>query len=175
MTARAQMMIRWALVCVVVAAVLALPGCSGEPAITGTAADPVVPAAWDLSTPESAVRSYLDWVSFSYRMANSDIPTATMTPAESVRIDAYIQLNRMDGRGLEQALTGFEVTSVSEEETSAVLTARETWDYRYFALDGLAYLTSPLQASYETTYTLLAGPDGWLVDRVEARSLGEVE
>lgn len=174
MTAHAQI-IKQALACVALAAALALAGCSGDSAVTGTVAEPVVPAEWNLSTPESAVRSYLDWVSLSYRMANSEIPTATMTPAESVRIDAYIQLNRMDGRGLEQALTGFVVTSVSEEATSAVLTARETWDYRYFALEGLGYLTSPLQASYETTYTLLAGPDGWLVDRVEARPLGEVE
>ena len=135
------------------------------------AADPVEPAPWDLATPESSVRSYLDWVSFSYRMANSEIPTATMTPGELVRVDSYIQLNRIDGKGLEQSLDSIEFTSTSEEATTAVLTARESWTYRYFSLETLAYLTELTQESYETTYTLVKGAPGWLVDTVEARAV----
>ena len=133
------------------------------------AADPVAPAPWDLATPESSVRSYLDWVSFSYRMANSDIPTATMTPGESVRVDSYIQLNRMEGKGLEQALQSIELTPISEDASSAVLTAREEWTYRYFSLDTLEYLSDLTRESYEATYTLVQEAPGWLVDRVEAQ------
>lgn len=149
-------------------------GCSAsEPA--ERVGEAIQPAPWNLSTPELAVRSYLDWVSFSYRMANSDIPTATMTPEESVRVDSYIQLNRIDGKGIEQSLEDFSVVSVSEETTSAVLAARESWRYRYFSLDTLEYVSEPYVVSYDTTYTLVASATGWVVDRVEATAEGEVE
>ena len=153
---------------------LAVAGCDGGESL-GTVGDAVEPAPWDLSTPELAVRSYLDWVSFSYRMANSDIPTATMTPEEGVRVDSYIQLNRMEGKGLEQFLTSLEITSASQEASAAIVTARETWRYRYFSLETLEYLTEEYAASYDTTYTLVAGPQGWLVDAVEAASDEEVQ
>lgn len=141
------------------------------PGEAGAVADPVEPAPWDLATPEAAVRSYLEWVSFSYRMANSEIPTATMTPAELVRIDAYIQLNRTEGKGLEQTLESIETSVASEDATNAVVTAREAWSYRYFSLESLEYLTDIVRESYEATYTLVREPAGWLVDRVEASAL----
>lgn len=154
--------------------VASVGGCKSEPSL-GTVGEAVAPAPWDLSTPESAVRSYLDWVSFSYRMANSDIPTATMTPEEGVRVDSYIQLNRMEGRGIEQFLDRFEITAVSQETSAAVVAARESWRYRYFSLETLEYLTEEYTASYDTTYTLVARPEGWLVDRVEATPDAEVK
>ena len=159
----------------VLAVAVTAAGCGSAVPEAETAGEPVVPAPYDLSDPEAAVRSYLDWVSFSYRMANSEIPTATMTPAEGVRVDAYIQLNRTDGRGLEQRITSFEVRSMSLETTTAVVAAREDWDYRYFSLEDLGYVTEPLQASYETTYTLVREERGWVVDRVEAAAIGEVQ
>jgi hypothetical protein len=165
-----------ALVAVAAVMALAVIGCNGAtegPQVT--VGEAVQPSPWDLSTPESAVRSYLDWVSFSYRMANSEIPTATMTPEEGVRVDSYIQLNRIDGKGIEQSLDSIEIVSAAEEVSTAVVTARETWRYRYFSLDTLAYLTEELTASYETTYSLLAGEQGWLVDRVEATAEGELQ
>lgn len=154
--------------------VASVGGCKSGPSL-GTVGEAVAPAPWDLSTPESAVRSYLDWVSFSYRMANSDIPTATMTPEEGVRVDSYIQLNRMEGRGIEQFLDRFEITAVSQETSAAVVAARESWRYRYFSLETLEYLTEEYTASYDTTYTLVARPEGWLVDRVEATPDAEVK
>ncbi len=166
------------LVLLVVIAVLALAvyGCGdGGSQQADVVGEAVQPAPWDLSTPEAAVRSYLDWVSFSYRMANSEIPTATMTPEEGVRVDSYIQLNRIDGKGIEQSLDSFEITAVSQESTSAVVTAREAWRYRYFSLDTLKYVSEEYTASYETTYTLVAEREGWLVDRVEATPEGEVK
>lgn len=138
--------------------------------VTEQAAEAIAPAPWDLSTPESAVRSYLDWVSFSYRMANSDIPTATMTAEEAVRVDSYIQLNRMSGKGIEQCLDSIELTRVSVEPSTAVVTAVEMWRYRYFSLENLEFVSDEYSASYDATYTLVAGPEGWLVDHVEVSS-----
>lgn len=132
------------------------------------AADPVEPAPWDLTTPESAVRSYLDWVSFSYRMIDPEIPMATMTPGEGLRVDGYIQRNWMNGKGLEQSLESIEFTPISEESTSAVVAAHEEWTYRYFTVGTLEYVSEVTRESYETTYTLVRDPSGWLVDSVEA-------
>lgn len=153
----------------------ALAGCRTEDPAPSKVGEAVPPVPWNLADPESAVRSYLDWVAFSYRMANSEIPTATMTAGEAVRVDAYIQLNRIEGKGIEQSLDSFELTSKSLEASSAVVTTRESWRYRYFSLDTLAYLSEELTASYETTYTLMMGTAGWLVDRVEASSEEEVQ
>lgn len=161
---------------VAAAMAIAVIGCDGAAEKPqGTVGEAVQPVPWDLSTPETAVRSYIDWVSFSYRMANSEIPTATMTPEEGVRVDSYIQLNRIESKGIEQSLEAIEIVSASEEASTAVVTARETWRYRYFSLDTLAYLTEELTASYETTYSLVVGQQGWLVDRVEATSEGEIQ
>lgn len=171
---RHDLVLRLVVASVALACAAAAYGCgASEPA--EPVGDAVQPAPWDLSTPELAVRSYLDWVSFSYRMANSDIPTATMTPDEGVRVDSYIQLNRIDGKGIEQSLEDFSVVSVSEESSSAVVVARESWRYRYFSLDTLEYVSEPYVASYDTTYTLLAGATGWVVDRVEAAPEGEIQ
>lgn len=161
-----------AAVALAASACVAVSGCTDEVEKVRAA---VEPAAWDLTTPDSAVRSYIDWVSFSYRMANSEIPTATMTADEGVRVDSYIQLNRIDGKGIEQQLDSLEVTSVSEEASSAVVCAQETWKYRYFSLATLEYLSEPLSASYETTYTLVLDTNGWLVDHVEATARGDVQ
>lgn len=165
-----------ALALCIVAVLAALHGCATDPeTVADSVGEATPPAEWNLSTPETAVRSYLDWVSFSYRMANSEIPTATMTPGESVRVDSYIQLNRMDGKGIEQSLALFEVVSVTEDAEQAVLVAREKWQYRYFSLETLGYVSEPLSATYDTTYTLVGGPGRWLVDRVEASASGEVQ
>jgi len=165
--------ISWAVLIVLCAASLA--GC-GNASDSDKVSAAVEPAAWNLSTPRAAVDSYLAWVSFSYRMANSDIPTATATPDEGVRINSYIELNREKGRGIEQQLTSFDVRSRSTEATHAVLAASEKWDYRYFSLSTLRYTDEPLKASYETTYTLLQQDDGrWLVDGVQADPVGSVK
>lgn len=171
---RSQVALRLTLACLAVMHGLAALGCDGgEPAeLVG---DPIQPAPRDLSAPELAVRSCLDWVSLSYRMANSDIPTATMTPEEGVRVDSYIQLNRIDGKGIEQTLEAFDVVSVSEEAWSAVVTARESWRYRCFSLETLEYVSEMHTASYDTTYTLVPGEGGWVVDAVEATAEGEVQ
>lgn len=140
----------------------------------GTVGSPVLPAPRDLSTPEAATISYLEWVSYSYLMADPEIPIATMTPQEAVRVDAYIQLNRMNGQGIHQMLESFAVTSAAENPTGATIAARESWRYRYFLLETLEYTGEWVEASYDATYTLVPGPEGWLVDRVDVTALQSV-
>jgi hypothetical protein len=130
------------------------------------------PASPDLATPDAAVRSYLEWTSFSYRMANSELATLTCTPEWGVHIDSYIQLNRQEKqRGIDQLLTKFEKRSESTEGTRAVLVAYEEWDYRYLALADERYISPVYKASYDTTYTLVSTGGRWLVDDVAATPL----
>lgn len=159
-----------------VLAVAVLGGCSSASTESGGPAKPVAPAAPKLDTPENAVRSYLDWTSFAYRMANSDAASATCTPEWGVHVDSYIQLNREQGnKTLEQWLRTFEKRSESIEGTRAVLAASEQWDYRYFSLDDQTWVSPPYSASYDTTYTLVKTGAGWLVDDVSATPLTEVK
>jgi len=163
-----------------VAAVTAglLIGCAAQPSSDGVGAPltkVVVPPAPDLSAPIPAVRSYLDWVTLSYRMANSDLSTHTMEPYEGVRVDSYIQLNREKGQGLEQQLTSFAPVEQSRTDTAAVVTAAESWRYRYFSLKTRRYLTAWYTARYETTYSLIATQGVWLVAKVEATALTAVK
>lgn len=138
---------------------------------------PPSPAPWDLSTPEKAVDSYLRWTTFSYRMMNSDLPTATMEPTETVRVDSYIQLMRQKDKGIDQTLTSFKITFREVSGASATVRAEETWKYAYFsAADPKKALSALYTASYTTVYRLMRDKDGlWRVERVEATPKGEVK
>jgi hypothetical protein len=167
----------WAVLALAVAAVLLLAACA-TPVAGGDQGPvpPAPPAAPKLDTPGSAVRSYLDWTSLAYRMANSDLASATCTPEWGVHVDSYIQLNRENGaKAIEQRLTRFEQRSESVEGTKAVVAATEDWDYRYFALSDQHWTTPPYKASYDTTYTLVMRLGQWLVDDVVATPLTEVK
>ena len=61
------------------------------------------PTAPMLDTPESAVESYLDWISFAYSVADSEVASPTMTPEELVRVDSYIQYNVEQQRRIDQS------------------------------------------------------------------------
>ncbi len=163
-----------ALVCIAVAS-----GCSAPaPDTSGqTIASSTEPDAADLSTPASAVRSYLDWISYAYRIGVSDVASHTMTPEESVRVDSYVQYNLQErSRRIDQRLIRFDARPASVEGTRAVLGAREEWEYRYLSADGQTVLTDNYGASYDTTYTVVRTPDGvWVVDSVEAAPRGEVQ
>ncbi len=150
--------------------------CSGT---SVTATDEVLqgtpaPAPPDLSNPSSAVESYLAWVSYSYERMDSDVCSLTMTPEESVRVDAYIQLNLQQDRGIEQHLLNIDVRSVSEETTGAIVVASEEWRYRYFTPATLFYDGPEYRVSYETTYSLVKADGSWVVGSVEASADGDV-
>ena len=150
-----------------------LPGVNPDPAMgPGVYAVPPEP---DLVTPESAVASYLDWVTLAFRLANSDLSTPTMTPFEDVRVDSYIELNRQENRAIDQTITVFEIEEVLTQEPTATVSAYEEWRYRYFTLDTLVWIGEEEEVSFDAIYTVILQPDGrWLVDSVEATELTEV-
>lgn len=134
------------------------------------------PAPWNLSSPESAVGSYLDWISYAYRITESSVATPTMSATQEVRVDSYIQLNLQKSRILDQGLASITFGKPSVVATRALLPATEKWGYRYVSISEVGKtIAGPYLASYETTYTLLKGKSGWVVDSVAVKALGEVE
>lgn len=160
-------------------AVLFVAGCSGnsgaEDSSAGTVGAPVPPVHVNRSTPEGAVQAYLDGITFTYRMANSNAASDTMTAYEYVRVDAYVELNRQQGRALEQMLTAFEVRDTLAGEPTATVTTYEEWAYHYFSVETMKYVSDKTTASYDADYTVLKQDDGlWLVDKVDVTPLAEV-
>jgi hypothetical protein len=155
-----------------------ITGCSGDSEPTDTADDPVfvAPSSADLSTPEASVRSYLEWISYAYRVVDSQVASSVMDPYEWVRVDAYIEKNRQEGRGIDQRLVGFEVLDVTSSESTATVETTEDWAYRYFGPDG-AYIGEELTARYSVRYSVLKDAERaeWLVEKVDASPDGEVE
>lgn len=168
-----------ALLCLValVSVTVVSAGCSNGASSADKVPLPQRPAAPDLTTPESAVRAYLDWSALSYRLLNSDISSPTMTPDEGVRVDSYIELlKQQKQQGIDQHLTAYKVERVSTEGTRTLVATSETWWYRYFGLDGKTYVTPQYSTSYDSTYTVVRQKNGtWLVDKVDVKALGQVQ
>lgn len=135
------------------------------------------PKAPVLSTPESAVRSYLDWTSYAYRIGSSAVAVPTMTSFEEVRVDAYNQFNLEKSRLLDQMLTSITFGKASTGATNTLLPAKESWTYSYLSTAvGNKVLEGPYTVKYDTTYTLVKDSKGtWLVDAVKATPLGPVK
>lgn len=128
------------------------------------------PKAWDLSTPQSAVRSYLDWTTYAYRIATSDAASKTMTPEEEVRVDSYNQYNLENKKLLAQQLLSITFGTPSKTATATLLPAKEQWTYSYLSTaSGNKVLGGPYSVGYDSVYTLVKGKDGkWLVASVKA-------
>jgi len=134
------------------------------------------PAPWVLTSPESAVRSYLDWTSYAYRISESSVATPTMGAKEEVRVDSYIQFNLQKSKLLDQTLVSITFGKPSTTGTSTILPATEHWSYRYVSISKVGETVGgPYTADYESTYTLVKTKRGWLVDSVAAKALGEVK
>lgn len=189
--------------CVAALAVAGLAGCTPQKSANGSAGSPgssestgsgfgmggvdqqiVIPKAvyndhpalWDLRTPESAVRSYLAWVSYAYRIGESDVATPTQTAFQAVRTDAYTQMNLQKQRLLDQKLDSITFGAASKEGTKTLLPAKEKWTYRYVSIaEAGKTLEGPYTAAYETTYTLVKSKAGWQVDSITVTPLGEVK
>jgi len=152
-------------------------GCTqptGQPAPSTTVIATGTPEPPTLGTPEDAVKSYLDWISFSYRSGSSEDSSPTMTAEEGVRVDSYIELNRQKDRFIEQALKKLDITDVKIKGASATVTANEVWDYRYVTVSS-GKPGPTLSAEYTTTYTLKQTKDGWVVATVQAQSDAPVQ
>jgi hypothetical protein len=135
------------------------------------------PAAWVLTTPKSAVRSYLAWVSYAYRIGQSQVATPTMTAREELPMDSYCQYNLEKGRLLDETLKSITFGAASTGTTSTLLHAKESWTYSYLSVkEGNPKIGGPYSIDYETTYTVVKNEKGeWLVDAAQAKALGTIK
>ena len=134
------------------------------------------PEPWDLDTPESAVKSYLDWVGYAYRIAESEVASPTQSAYQLERTDAYIQANLQEQRLLDQSLTSLKLGEPSIEGSTAVVPADEVWSYRYVSVvEAGETISGPHTAHYKTTYTLVKEANGWVVDDIAVEATGDVE
>ncbi len=156
----------------------AAAGCAGpsSPGNSAQVSQPSTPAPAVLTSPKSAVTSYMDWVTYAYRIGDSDVATNTMSEDEEVRVNSFVELNTEQQRRISQVLTSFKPGPASVEGTHATLGASEVWEYRYLSVDGAAAVSPTYTASYEATYNvILVRPKTWVVDSVDVRALGEVK
>jgi hypothetical protein len=187
------------LACGALVAIAALSGCASggssagsaetSPTVGASMAGPVVdvnvtqealqsmPKRWVLTTPESAVRSYLDWTSYAYRIGQSSVATATMAPDEEVHVNSYIQYNLQKSRLIDQTLNSITFGKPSVGSTSTLVPAKETWTYRYLSIAaGNEVVGGPFTADYDATYTVVKSKSGeWVVYSVDAKPLGTVQ
>ena len=137
------------------------------------------PRPWVLTTPESAVRSYLDWSSYAYRIGQSEVAYPTMSTYEQVRVDSYVQYNLEKFQLIDQKLESITFGKASVTGSGAVLPAKEKWTYRYVSIKTAGKtLSGPHSANYDVTYTLIKNPkatSSWVVDSVRAKAVGEVQ
>jgi hypothetical protein len=161
---------------VVVAVPALISGCNKDtidvpPVSAERPAEPRTPKAADLSTPQNAVQSYLDFVSYAYLLGKSDVASQTMGPEEFTRVDAYLELDRQRSRRIDQQLKSITFGKVVVQGADKqLLPAQEEWTYRYVDLLTGGYKGSAKKASFTATYTVERGPRGWLVTSVEATS-----
>jgi hypothetical protein len=129
------------------------------------------------TTPESAVRSYLDWTSYAFRIGVSDAASSAMTGPEAVRIDSYIQINLQRGRVIDQTLASITFGKPSTGVTSTIVPAKEQWTYSYLSIAvGNKVLEGPYKIRYDTAYTVVKNDKGvWQVDSVKATPLDAVK
>lgn len=159
-------------------------GASGKPVeTTGTvdASSTVPPEAQVppppmLRDPETSIYSYLLWISFAYRVNNSDVATMAFGAYEEVRVNSYVQYNLQQGRAIDQRLQNLDLKTVTSGSTTATVASVESWKYRYISLQTGEYSSPWYDVTYDATYTVVnTKGKGWLVDKVEAKPRGEVK
>jgi hypothetical protein len=157
-------------------------GMAGKPIdlVISRAALESTPTAPLLDTPEHAIRSYLDWVSYSYRVGQSQYAQSVTSPAHGVAVDAYNEYNLQSGRIIDQELQSITFGKASVGETSTIVPAEETWRYRYLSTAEPGkkpgkQIAGPYTVTYDSEYTLIKTPEGWVVDAVKAEPQSEVK
>lgn len=126
-----------------------------------------------LRDPKASVYSYLLWISYAYRVLDSNVATMAFSEYEEVRVNSYVELNRQQGRAIDQRLVKFEVDDVRTKGETATVSARESWRYRYIDIKSGDYASPAYDVTYDTTYTVVQKGDRWLVDKVDVRPVGE--
>lgn len=144
-------------------------GMAGPPqdVIVSRAALESTPTPWVLDSPESAVRSYLDWISYGYRTAQPAFSEPTMSAEEAVRVDAYNEYNLQKQRIIDQSLVSITFSEPTIDGTTATISTAEQWTYRYVSISEPGKtIDGPHDANYNVVYTLILGDTGWIVDTV---------
>ena len=121
-----------------------------------------------LKDPRTAVYSYQLWISYAYRVLNSDVASRTFGPEEEVRVNSYVMYNFQEGRAIDQRLLVANVKNWASEGSTATVAMHEEWVYRYISTKTGKYTSPALDAAYETTYTLVRRNDDWVVHSVQA-------
>lgn len=122
------------------------------------------------------MRSYLDWISYAYRIGSSEVATPVLSADEGVRIDSYIELNRQQGKRIDQQLTSISFGRQSADGTHTLVPTHEVWRYTYVSATDAKPIGQSHQATYDATYTVIPVRSGvWVVDNVVAKPLGEVK
>lgn len=125
-----------------------------------------------LKDPRTAVYSYQLWISYAYRVLDSDVASRTFDPFEEVRVNSYVMYNLQAGRAIDQRLLVADIKSSESKGDTATVSMHEEWAYRYISTKSGKYTTPALSAAYETTYTLVRQKEDWVVHSVEASSSG---
>ena len=155
---------------------IAFPHMSSATLVKPPIEDMEAPATPRLTTPELAVRSYLDWVTYAYLVADSDVATKTFSPQEEVRVNSYIEYNRQASKRVSQHLVSFSPGARVLVGRKMLLPAHEEWQYSYLDLGSTRSRSPTYTVSYDATYTLIPRSGGtFLVDSVEAKALGELK
>jgi len=128
-----------------------------------------------LKDPRTAVYSYLLWISYAYRVLNSDVASKTFDPYEEVRVNSYVMYNFQEGRAIDQRLLGATLRDWESKGATATVSMSEDWVYRYISTKTGKYTTPALKASYDTTYTVVKLKNDWVVHSVEATSSAPVK
>ncbi len=128
-----------------------------------------------LKDPRTAVYSYLLWISYAYRVLNSDVASKTFDPYEEVRVNSYVMYNFQEGRAIDQRLLEAKVKDWESKGDTATVSLSEDWVYRYISTKTGKYTTPALNASYDTTYTVVRIKNSWVVHSVEATSSAPVK
>jgi len=129
-----------------------------------------------LKDPRTAVYSYLLWISYAYRVLNSDVASKTFDPYEEVRVNSYVMYNFQEGRAIDQRLLKADLRDWESKGNTATVSLSEDWVYRYISTKTGKYTTPALNASYDTTYTVIKLKNNtWVVHSVEATSSAPVK
>ena len=156
------------LACSLLLATVMLSACTDTPRDLN--AEVPIPLEMNQTTPEEAIRTYLEWLTYSYRHMKSDVATQTMTPDLARRVEYYITMNAAQNQALNQRLDSLEFIDTEIHGEVATVETREAWTFNYLALDTGTF-GDPVVAHYKVIYTVLLIDGVWRVQSANAEEL----
>jgi len=152
---------------------LALLAC-GQNGPREMAAEIPMPTEMRQATPEEAVETYLEWLTFAYRYADSEVATPTMTADMAQRVSYYITMNLSADRVLNQRLDSFEIVEVENQNEIALVKTKEAWTFNYLSPQ-TGEFGDDFEVTYSVRYTVIVINGMWRVQNVAAERLSTTE